>query len=262
MNRISHTTGISHTTPFPNFLLDNVRPQLKGSEWNILCLIVRQTCGWSNRGGSRKESDWLTHRQIKEHTGLASASICAAIDALVKRELIVVRDSVGNVLKSAAERRRAGQLHFSLNRADSRWQTKVLTTSFQKTKTTKETRIDRDSFVDFKNENGIKPAISGSEMAVSRSQAGGMSEKDAASAYSKELRNILSYYRDRYRSHYSQQVPPIRQDDLIALQAMIEKLGVSEVQHLIDRFLVSDAYFIMRQGHSVRALTHCGNLPL
>lgn len=98
---------IQGTTPFPNVLLDKVMPRLRDTEWRLLSVIVRQTFGWSQGDGKRKESDWLSHYQLKRRTGRSSAPISRAIDLLVRSGLIVVRDSFGHELTSAERRRRA-----------------------------------------------------------------------------------------------------------------------------------------------------------
>jgi hypothetical protein len=118
------TLWLARTTPFPNALLDRALPQLGDTAWRLLCVVVRQTRGWQasdslpkgNQAGQRKVRDWLTHAQLKARTGRGSAAVCAAIEELVKRQLIEVQDEEGRTLSSAAERRRAGgRLYFRLH---------------------------------------------------------------------------------------------------------------------------------------------------
>lgn len=92
---------LANTTPFPNLLLDSVMRFLSDTEWRVLCVIVRQTYGW------QKPEDWLSHSQLKSHTGRESAAVSRAVDTLVKRGLIVVRDRSNRRLYSTAERRRS-----------------------------------------------------------------------------------------------------------------------------------------------------------
>jgi hypothetical protein len=103
-------------TPFPNRLIDEVMPQLRDTEWRILCVIARQTLGWKDpKTGKRKQSDWLTQRQLKRRTGRESEAICNALDALVSKRLVDVRTSEGQPLRTPADRRRhIGRLHFRL----------------------------------------------------------------------------------------------------------------------------------------------------
>lgn len=92
---------LTNTTPFPNLLLDRVMPFLGDTEWRVLCMIVRLTFGWN------KIEDWISHGQFKVRSGRESAAISRAIDTLVKRGLILVRDRNERRLHSTAERRRS-----------------------------------------------------------------------------------------------------------------------------------------------------------
>lgn len=100
----------------PNFLLDRVMPRLRDTEWRLLCVIVRQTTGWTMPDGSRKQADWLSHFQLKRKTGRSSAAVSRAIDVLVRSGLVIVRDSFGMVLDTAWQRRIShSRLSFALN---------------------------------------------------------------------------------------------------------------------------------------------------
>lgn len=121
MTPLSMPTRGSHspirgTTPVPNFLLDRVMPRLRDTEWRLLCVIVRQTSGWILKDGTRKQADWMSHFQLRRKTGRSSAAVSRAIALLVRAKLIIVRDSFGQPLMTAAERRRShSRLSFSLN---------------------------------------------------------------------------------------------------------------------------------------------------
>ena len=100
----------------PNFLLDRAMPRLRDTEWKLLCVIVRQTFGWSAGAGERKQSDWLSHYQLKRRTGRSSAPVSRAIDTLVRAGLIVVRDNLGCELSTRQSRRVAHcRLSFSIS---------------------------------------------------------------------------------------------------------------------------------------------------
>lgn len=119
MSRLPHQ--LEGTTPFPNLLLDGVMPKLSDTEWRLLCVVVRQTYGWRLPDGSRKPLDWLSHAQLRRKTGRSSAAISRAIDCLVRRKLLAVRDLNGQILVTAAERRRSRhRLGFSLNEPGNR----------------------------------------------------------------------------------------------------------------------------------------------
>jgi hypothetical protein len=100
------------TTPVPHWLLDQVMPLLSDTELRVLLVVTRSTLGW-REGEGRKESDWFSHRQLQARTGRSSAAVSRAIDGLVKREMLVVTNAVGEPLASASARSRArGRLFF------------------------------------------------------------------------------------------------------------------------------------------------------
>ena len=121
-------------------LLDSVMPELKDTEWRLLCVIVRQTIGWSTGGGQRKNRDWLTQRQLMARTGRNSAALSAALDVLVRRRLVNAWDEAGELLLTPQERRRCrGRVYFGLCReALSGVGKGALKTALRKSKTTKE----------------------------------------------------------------------------------------------------------------------------
>lgn len=103
----------SSYTPIPNALFDHVMPTLSGSEWQLLCVIIRQTIGWHDPStGARKTSDWLSHRQLKTRTGRGSDAVCHAIESLVRKGHIEVKNEQGDLLATPPERRRNGSRLF------------------------------------------------------------------------------------------------------------------------------------------------------
>lgn len=100
----------SRFTPFPNLLLDDVMPHLSDTEFRVLTVIVRQTLGW------QRNSKWLSHTLLKRLTGRESAAVSRAVDHLVKRGVIDVRDRDNRRLRKPAERRRSrSKLVYSLH---------------------------------------------------------------------------------------------------------------------------------------------------
>jgi hypothetical protein len=202
----------------------------------LLCVIVRQTCGWQE-GKTRKGTDWLTHQQLKARTGLASASICSAIDTLMKRGFIEVCDNSGMPLKTSAERRRAGRLHFSLCHPQ----------GFQKAKTTKE-REYINTFVDFKNEKAPEASISESEIL-------------SAVVGDEIFIAVWETYRYGYRTLMGiEGLPDIHSTDLNRFRTIIDDLGKERVIELLNEFFSSDYSFIVRQKYSLSAFAHSVNL--
>jgi DNA-binding MarR family transcriptional regulator len=106
---------LERTTPVPNWVLDCALSSLTDSQAKLLLIIARQTNGWADGTGNRKTSDWMSSRFIQEKTGCSESSVSRAIAALVAKGLIEVRDSEGNLLLTAAQRRRCKQMYFALN---------------------------------------------------------------------------------------------------------------------------------------------------
>jgi hypothetical protein len=102
--------------PFPSDLLDEQMPQLKDTEWRLLCVVVRQTLGWQDgMGKGRKRRDWLSQKQLMARTGRNSAALSAAIDVLVRKNLIECCNAQGEPLATPQQRRRhRGRVYFAL----------------------------------------------------------------------------------------------------------------------------------------------------
>jgi len=100
--------------PFPTILLDEHMPKLKDTEWRLLCVVVRQTLGWQTAKG-RKRRDWMTQRQLMGRTGRNSAALSAALDVLVRRNLVECLNSKGELLTTSQQRRNhRGRIYFAL----------------------------------------------------------------------------------------------------------------------------------------------------
>jgi len=102
-------------TAFPNSLLDTVMPLLRDTEWRVLCVVVRRTVHFrqATQAGS---PTWITRAQLLAATGRDSEAVSRAVDALVQRRLLAVRDEAGRPLDSPAERRAArGKQLFALH---------------------------------------------------------------------------------------------------------------------------------------------------
>jgi hypothetical protein len=107
-------SALTRTTPVPNRIIDEVMPYLSDTELRVLMVVVRSTLGWQE-GTGRKESDWLSHRQLQARTGRSSAVVSRAVDGLVKRGLIRVTNEVGRELRDSHERSRSrGRLFYRL----------------------------------------------------------------------------------------------------------------------------------------------------
>ena len=51
--------------PVPAVCFDVLMPALTDSEWRILCVVLRQTLGWTDGQSGRKERDWITQSSFK-----------------------------------------------------------------------------------------------------------------------------------------------------------------------------------------------------
>jgi len=118
--------------PFPAKLIDEAMPSLTDSEWRTLCVVVRQTLGWTDPAGGRKKRDWLSHSQLKARTGRSGSTVSLAVDGLVTRGLLDTTDRLGLRLKSPASRRKARRVYYSLC---ANWESRL-----RKPERTKETR--------------------------------------------------------------------------------------------------------------------------
>ena len=102
-------------TAIPNILIDEIMPTLKDTEWRLLCVIARQTLGWVNKSGKRKQRDWLSQSQLIARTGRNSAALSAALDVLVRDNLIECQTENGEPLLTPEQRRQyRGRTYFSL----------------------------------------------------------------------------------------------------------------------------------------------------
>ena len=107
----------SNATPFPNYLLNEVMPTLRDTEWKLLCVIVRQTLGWHDaKSGGRKSQDWMTRSQLMQKTGRNSEALSQALDSLVQGNLIEVKSASGKPLPTTALRRQTrGRIFYALH---------------------------------------------------------------------------------------------------------------------------------------------------
>ena len=153
-------------TAIPNILIDEVMPTLKDTEWRLLCVIARQTLGWVEKNGKRKQRDWMSQSQLIARTGRNSAALSAALDVLVRANLIECQSENGEPLLTSQQRRKhRGRLYFSL--ALERMQ--PTKTKLQKANRTKERENKRNPlYMKEKNTRLYSGWTSASEIAKSR----------------------------------------------------------------------------------------------
>lgn len=98
----------------PNEVFDEYLRELKGIELKLLLIIIRQTIGWKDKNGGRKESDWIASSQLISKTGSSTRAITSATDALVSRKLIDVFSDAGEVLDTPEKRKGKKRLYYRL----------------------------------------------------------------------------------------------------------------------------------------------------
>ena len=154
-------------TAIPNVLIDEVMPKLKDTEWRLLCVIARQTLGWVEKGGGRKQRDWMSQSQLIAKTGRNSAALSAALDVLVRENLIECQAENGEPLLTPQQRRQhRRRVYFSL--ALERIQSTK--SELQKANRTKEREDKRNPlYMEEKNIRLYSGWKSASEIAKSRS---------------------------------------------------------------------------------------------
>lgn len=99
----------------PNEVFDEYLKELKGIELKLLLIIIRQTIGWQNKNGSRKESDWISSSQLISKTGSSTRAITSATDVLVSRKLIAVFSDAGERLDTPEKRKGKKRLYYRLS---------------------------------------------------------------------------------------------------------------------------------------------------
>ena len=100
---------LAPVVPVPAVYIDRIMPALTDPEWRIICIVIRQTLGWvdNQNPGSRKQRDWISHRQFKARTGKSSDAISRAIDGLVQVGLLIVERENGSLVSHPHARRKA-----------------------------------------------------------------------------------------------------------------------------------------------------------
>ncbi|MCK8479044.1 replication protein [Psychroserpens algicola] len=106
----------SNTTQVPNVLFDHLLKTISSmSELKVLLIIIRKTIGVAdpNMKGKRLERAWISQRLFAICCNLSGRAVSTAIDGLIKKELIEVTDSFGNVLLTKRERQGTPRLYFA-----------------------------------------------------------------------------------------------------------------------------------------------------
>ncbi len=109
--------SLEYTTPVPNRVFDFDLAKLKEVELKVLMVVIRKTHGWVEQKNhrQRRQIQRITINTFELLTGSSRRSISGAIQSLIQKELIVVYDYNGKVLKEADDRKGKYHLYFKPN---------------------------------------------------------------------------------------------------------------------------------------------------
>jgi len=105
------------STQVPNKLFDIYLKSLSAKELKVLLVVVRQTLGWVDSNGKRKERDWMSQKFLANKTGLSPKSVSQGIELLVTKNLIRATSEEGDELWYASERRGKERVYYGLSNA-------------------------------------------------------------------------------------------------------------------------------------------------
>lgn len=105
------------TTQTPNSLFDIYLKTLLNSELKVLLVIIRKTIGIADvkNKGNRLDRAWISQKLFHICTSLSGRAISTAIDSLIQKDLIIVTNHSGQILKNKNARRGASRLYYSSN---------------------------------------------------------------------------------------------------------------------------------------------------
>ena len=93
------------STQVPNKLFDIYLKTLSVKELKVLLIVIRQTLGWVDSNGHRKQRDWMSQKFLSNKTGLSKKSVSQAIEMLVSKRLILASTEDNRELWSPSERK-------------------------------------------------------------------------------------------------------------------------------------------------------------
>ncbi len=291
-NTTPQSAALQNTTPVPNILLDTFLPRLSDTELRVLLVVDRATLGWKE-GSGRKETDWLSHRQLQARTGRAGASVSRAIEALVRRGLLIVQDGAGQARDSAHSRRAVrGRLYYRLsdallnNALLAPGQTPLLTKQqaksqrpatattrgeidtpvsetlfatsparLQKLKTTKETGTKEKTETMSSSKTEVKRPQSTSEGAKTEAIA---IEYPFSEDLEEQVERFLNVFAKAYRlARPDEEVPPLEEAERVLLRGYLKQQGVEVLEAWLPAFFQSSFDYARRRNWSPGAYLHC-----
>ena len=278
----------ANTTPFPNYLLNEVMPILKDTEWRLLCVIVRQTLGWKDATtGTRKSSDWMTRAQLIEKTGRNSEALSNALDSLIRQNVVEAQDGKGKSLRTPQERRQVrGRTYYSLHPLLIQRLNRVGTTSDNEHRESEHENAEKASTSSVfkaphrKSEhreagkpNGTKENTKQTETKCSKVSLssfhsmgkGGIREGMQEDRLFKirnlpplspAIQSFISDYRQRYIRHFSHEPPAVFYSALVRLHNVQREYSTLEMNQLLEIFFSCELAHIKAQRYSLEAFVH------
>lgn len=249
--------GLTHTTPFPNVLIDEVMPRLKDTPWRVLCVIVRQTLGWHDASGLRKERDWLTRSQLKVRTGRNSEAIAMAIDTLVRQGYITTQNSEGVPLKTPQERRRNhGHIYYGLTE---HWRSQI---GLSESRKSQQLPMLAGSIF-HQHHRKIK------HVTVEKANTTKETETKERNNYTEQvISEDVSSFIKNFQSHAQERgiEPPdisLSPDTGERLNCWLKNTGKEDQAVALQKYFCSDAFYIVQREYSLYAFINiCNILPL
>ncbi len=103
-----------YRTCTPNKLFDT-HLHLKEVELKVLLVVIRQTYGYyDKKRGRHKEWDWISHTFFCKKTSKSSKAIGLAIQKLINKRLILVKNERGMLVLTPEQRRLSKKLYFKV----------------------------------------------------------------------------------------------------------------------------------------------------
>lgn len=278
----------SNTTPFPNYLLNEVMPTLRDTEWKVLCVIVRQTLGWHDaKSGGRKSQDWLTRSQLMQKTGRNSEALSQALDSLIQSHLIEVKSASGKPLPTTALRRQTrGRIFYSLHplliqrfHPDALPVDNFTKSEHGTSKTELTSSVFRHEGRKSEHRKVDKPnrtketltKITETKRVFPQSDKFEESEEAYSSLFDKErvwgsqsiqqlshsMQKFIALYSQRYIQHFpNSAVPVIFTSAVKRLNGVLAKYSQTELEELLDRFFICELPNVKRQWYSLESFVH------
>lgn len=288
-----HTTAntYTNTTPFPNYLLNEVMPALKDTEWRLLCVVVRQTLGWKDvSSGGRKSSDWLTRAQLMKKTGRNSEALSHALDSLVQQNLIEARNKSGQPLRTPSQRRQVrGRIYYALHplliqrishnqpalekhkkselenkedlktcsvleSADRKSEHHNAAKSNRTKENTKEIETKRDVVQSQQIQDSFDDERKEMDSFIIEERLWDLKNSESLP---RSMQNFTDVYVEKYAQRFPRSAPPaVFTSALSRLETILHQQSESELATLLDVFFACGLAHIERQQYSLEAFVH------